>query len=140
MKKKAMKEFVFKLSHIFEIILALMVLLKVLLGTIDLFRMMWVSYIQNISNPVTYYELEDLFGYALLLVIGVELVVMLTLHTAESVIDVLLYAIARKILLIPKDKGMTEIFMGILAIVLLFGIKKYLFIKKESLDESSGSD
>ncbi|MCY6957741.1 phosphate-starvation-inducible PsiE family protein [Clostridium brassicae] len=140
MKKNSIKEFVFKLSHIFEIILALMVLLKVLLGTIDLFRMIWVSYVQNISNPVTYYELEDLFGYALLLVIGVELVVMLTLHTAESVIDVLLYAIARKILLIPKDKGMTEIFMGILAIVLLFGIKKYLFNKKEYLDENSGSD
>ncbi|MCY6485632.1 phosphate-starvation-inducible PsiE family protein [Clostridium aestuarii] len=139
MFKRNAKELIFKLSHFFEAILAIVVLLKVLLGTIDLFRIIWDSYINNSAKPVTYYELQDLFGYALLLVIGVELVIMLTLHTPESVIDVLLYAIARKLLLIPKDKGMIEVLIGIIAIAGLFAIKKYILIKKPSLAKINSS-
>ncbi|SHH14256.1 phosphate-starvation-inducible PsiE family protein [Tepidibacter thalassicus] len=131
MKKIKAKNFILKLSHIFEIALAVVILFKVLLGAFDLFRVIWDSYVSNIASPVAYYEFEASLGHALLLVIGVELVIMLVLHTPESVIDVLLYAIARKLLLIPKDKGMIEVLIGITAIAGLFAIKKYLFIKKD---------
>ncbi|MCY6369165.1 hypothetical protein [Clostridium ganghwense] len=140
MNKNSVKKIVFKLSHIFEIGLAIIILLKVLLGTFDLSRAIWVSYISDIANPVAYYEVEALLGHALLLVIGVELVIMLTIHTPESVIDVLLYAIARKILLIPKSKGMIEVLIGIIAMAALFAIKKYLFTKKEFSKENNSSD
>ncbi|WFD09266.1 phosphate-starvation-inducible PsiE family protein [Tepidibacter hydrothermalis] len=131
MDKKSVKRRVLKVSHVFEIILALIILVKVLLGAIDLSRVIWISYVSNPLNHVAYYEVEAILGYALLLVIGVELVIMLTLHTPESVIDVLLYAIARKLLLIPKDKGMIEAFIGICTIAGLFAIKKYLFEDRE---------
>ncbi len=131
MDKKSIKRNVLKISHVFEIVLALIILLKVLLGAVDLSRVIWNSYVSNSLNPVAYYEVEAILGYALLLVIGVELVIMLTLHTPESVIDVLLYAIARKLLLIPKDKGMIEAFIGICTIAGLFAIKKYLFMDKD---------
>lgn len=136
--KKSVKRNVLKISHVFEIVLALIILVKVLLGAIDLSRVIWSSYVSNGLNHVAYYEVEAILGYALLLVIGVELVIMLTLHTPESVIDVLLYAIARKLLLIPKDKGMIEAFIGICTIAGLFAIKKYLFMDKdiEEQDES----
>lgn len=136
MNKNSVKKLVFKLSHIFEMVLAVIILLKVLLGAFDLSRVIWSSYITDIANPVSYYEVEALLGHALLLVIGVELVIMLIIHTPEGVIDVLLYAIARKLLLIPKDKGMIEVLIGIVCIAILFVVKKYLFIKKEFSKES----
>lgn len=137
MNKNSVKNLILKLSHIFEMILAVIILIKILLGAFDLSRVIWVSYISDIANPVAYYEVEALLGHALLLVIGVELVIMLIVHTPESVVDVLLYAIARKLLLVPKDKGMIEVLMGIVCIAGLFAIKKYLFDKKEVLKESN---
>ncbi|CAH2212618.1 hypothetical protein [Tepidibacter aestuarii] len=137
MDKKSVKKIILKVSHVFEIVLALIILFKVLLGAVDLSRVIWASYVSNVLNPAAYYEVEAILGYALLLVIGVELVIMLALHTPESVIDVLLYAIARKLLLIPKDKGMIEVFMGICTIAGLFAIKKYLFTDKDMNEQNN---
>ncbi|MCY6356125.1 phosphate-starvation-inducible PsiE family protein [Clostridium sp. ZS2-4] len=137
MNKNSVKNLIFKLSHILEMALAVIILIKILLGIFDLSRVIWTSYISDIANPVAYYEVEALLGHALLLVIGVELVIMLIVHTPESVVDVLLYAIARKLLLVPKDKGMIEVLIGIVAIAGLFAVKKYLFTKKEVLKESN---
>ncbi|MEJ8554867.1 phosphate-starvation-inducible PsiE family protein [Tepidibacter sp. Z1-5] len=137
MDKKSAKKTVLKVSHVFEVVLALIILVKVFFGAIDLSRVIWNSYVSNALNPVAYYEVEAILGYALLLVIGIELVIMLTLHTPESVIDVLLYAIARKLLLIPKDKGMIEAFIGICTIAGLFAIKKYLFMDNNKEQDKS---
>ncbi len=128
--KSMMKERFIIVSHVFEVIIAMVILIQVLLGTVDLFRNLWQIFIQDLQNPIAYYQFESLLGQGLLLVIGVELVVMLTLHTPGSIIEALLYAIARKILLIPKNKGMMEVVLGIIAIALLFAIRKYLFVNK----------
>lgn len=124
--KARIKQRFLKVSYIFESILAILILIQVLFGTIDLFRILWDAYILDIANPVSHQQFEVFLGQALLLVIGVELVIMLTLHTPGSIIEALLYAIARKLLLIPKDKGMIEVILGIAAIGGLFAIKRYL--------------
>ena len=59
---------------------------------------------------------------------------MLSLHLPGALIEALLYAIARKMLLIPKKEGMLEILLGVIAIAGLFIIKKYL------IDESKNDD
>ena len=69
-----------RIAYIFESILAMVVLIAVFLGTIDALRMIWEIYIVDFQNPVEYSQLNDLLGQILLLVIGVELVVMLSLH------------------------------------------------------------
>jgi hypothetical protein len=131
MDKKAAKRIILKVSHVFEIVLALIILVKVLLGALDLTTVIWSSYVGDALDPIAYHSVEAILGHALVLVIGIELVIMLTLHTPESVIDVLLYAIARKLLLIPKEKGMIEAFIGICTIAGLFAIKKFLFTDKD---------
>ncbi|MEG2270626.1 MAG: hypothetical protein RSC27_04860, partial [Bacilli bacterium] len=98
-----------RIAYIFESILAMVVLLAVFLGTIDVLRMIWTAYIIEFQTPVAYSQLNDMLGQILLLVIGVELVVMLSLHIPGALIEVLLYAIARKMLLLPKSGGMWEI-------------------------------
>ena len=83
-------------------------------------------------TPVLYAQFNDLLGQILLLVIGVELVVMLSLHIPGALIEVLLYAIARKLLLLPKSEGMLDLLLGIMAIAGLFAIRKYLLTDDNS--------
>lgn len=132
MKRLADKSFALKIAYIFESLLAIVVLIAVFLGTIDVLRIIWHSYIIEYQTPVRYAQFNDLLGQILLLVIGVELVVMLSLHIPGALIEVLLYAIARKLLLLPKSEGMLELLLGIMAIAGLFAIRKYLLTNDNS--------
>ena len=129
------KKLVLKATNILETVLAFIILLVVVLGTIDTLRKIYHTYILNFSNPVNYQELNSMFATILLLVIGVELAVMLSLHIQRALIDVLLFGIARKMLLLPKSNGMSEVLLGVAAIGLLFVIKKHLIKDKLSSDE-----
>ena len=121
-----------RIAYVFESILSMVVLLAVFLGTIDVLRMIWTAYIVEYQTPVAYNQLNDMLGQILLLVIGVELVVMLSLHIPGALLEVLLYAIARKMLLLPKSGGMGEVLIGVVAIVGLFAIRKYLLTNDNS--------
>lgn len=132
MKKLAEKSLPLKIAYMFESLLAIVVLLTVFLGTIDILRMIWRVYIVDFQNPVQYNQFNDLLGQILLLVIGVELVVMLSMHIPGALIEVLLYAIARKLLLLPKNEGMFELLLGIISISGLFAIRKYLLTDDNS--------
>jgi len=121
-----------KIANIFEFILGMVVLLAVFLGTMDVLRTIWEMYVIDFQTPVGYNELNDLLGQILLLVIGVELVVMLSLHIPGALLEVLLYAIARKMLLLPKSGGMAEILLGVIAIAGIFAIRKYLISNDNS--------
>jgi len=121
-----------KIAYVFEYILAMVVLIAVFLGTIDALRTIWELYVVDFQTPVEYEQLNSLLGQILLLVIGVELVVMLSLHLPGALIEVLLYAIARKLLLLPKTSGMIDLLFGIIAIAGLFAIRKYLLTDDNS--------
>ena len=121
-----------RVAYIFESILAMVVLIAVFLGTIDVLRMIWTAYIVEYHTPVAYSQLNDILAQILLLVIAIEFVVMLSLHIPGTIIEVLLYEIARKMLLLPKSGGMLEVLLGVIAIAGLFTIRKYLLTKDNS--------
>ncbi|MEG2869456.1 MAG: phosphate-starvation-inducible PsiE family protein [Paraclostridium sp.] len=135
MSKIYNKSKVLKISDRFEFILAIVVILVVVLGTIDSLRIIWNHYIVDFTNPVQYEQLNDILAQILLLVIAIELVIMLTLHKPEAILEVLLYAIARKLILLPKKESMDDFFIGVISIAILFIIKKYL-INKEVLEDT----
>lgn len=120
-----------KLSRNFETALSIVILILVLLGMMDLVRSVYQAYIIDFSNPVKYSQLNSFLAEALLLVIGVELVVMLSLHIPGVLTEVLLYAIARKLILLPKTSGMLDLLLGVIAITVLFSIRKYLMSSDE---------
>ncbi len=120
-----------KLSKNFETVLSIVILILVLLGIMDLVRSVYYAYIVDFSNPVQYSQLNSFLAEALLLVIGVELMVMLTLHIPGVLLEVLLYAIARKLILLPKTSGMVDLLLGVIAIGVLFAIRKYLMSPDE---------
>lgn len=120
-----------KLSKNFETALSIVILILVLLGMMDLVRSVYRAYIVDFSNPVKYSQLNGFLAEALLLVIGVELVVMLSLHIPGVLLEVLLYAIARKLILLPKTSGMIDLLLGVIAIAALFAVRKYLMSSDE---------
>ena len=135
------KKICMKLAHILEVILALVVIVTVVLGLVDTLRIIYNAYIVDFSHPVEYGQLNDIFGQILMLVIGVELVAMLSLHRPLAVIEVLLYAIARKLLLIPKTSSMLDLVLGVVAIAGIFAIKKFLINEdKKEYNETTNLD
>ena len=60
------------------------------------------------------------------LVVGLEFIKMLCKHTAETVVEVLMFAIARQ--MVVEHLATFETLIGVLAIAILFIIRKYLLI------------
>ena len=56
---------------------------------------------------------------------------MLSLHIPGVLLEVLLYAIARKLILLPKNSGMGDLLLGILSIGAIFAIRKFLMSSEE---------
>ena len=109
-----------KVVVILEAILAFLLALGVVIGSVDILRYFNIIYI---TPPMeTFSVMQTFLGHILTLVIGLELVVMLVRHTPSSVIEVLLYAIARKMII--ESKSMFDILLGIIAIGGLFFINK----------------
>lgn len=129
------KRKILKVAYGFESILAIVILIAVLLGIIDILRIIYDSFIIHFNRPIDYSQLNAIFAQILLLVIGIELAVMLTLHMQAALIEVLLFGIARKMLLLPKHNGMSEILLGVIAIGGLFLIRKYLIKEDSTLHE-----
>lgn len=101
-----------------ELIIAVLLMAGIVISTIATI----IYGTDSLANET--FQLEEILERALSLVVGVEFVKMLILHTPESVIEVLLYAVARQIIL-SHDSAMENL-IGVLAIAIIFIIKKYL--------------
>ena len=72
-------------------------------------------------------QFTEFLGNALTLLIGVEFVKMLAKHTAENLLEVLMFAIARQ--MVVEHLNMVETLIGVVAIAVIFAIRKYLLLK-----------
>lgn len=112
------QRFIFHVAHVFELLVALLIIVALaiaLFGTMDQFLVLYEGGDFN-------YFLVSIFD----IIIGVELLKMLCRHDLDSVVEVLLFAVARG--LIIEHLPIHQTFIGILAIAVLFLIRKYLFI------------
>lgn len=123
-----------KVVFILEAILGLFIVLGVIISSSDILRYFKIIYT---TPPMqTFPVMQTFLGHVLTLVIGLELVVMLVKHTPSSVIEVLLYAIARKMII--ESKTMLDIVLGIVAIAGVFAINKIftpgqIFIREDNI-------
>ena len=125
-----MKEFI---SHILKQVAAILeyvIAFMLAIGIILLcFRM--VCSLQNIPHLNTYPNYDDLLEVCFNLIIGVEMIRMLYLHTPITVFEVLLFAIARQIII--EHGSPLNSLIGVIAIAILFATRKFLFM---TFDES----
>jgi len=124
--KNKLSEKIIKFSFFLEATLSIFIILAVVIGFTDISK---YCYIILKSPPVESFSIMQTFlGHSLTLVIALELVDMLIRHTPSSVIEVLLYAIARKIII--ESKNMFDVVLGIIAIAGIFAINKFFVLGK----------
>ena len=80
-----------------------------------------------LSMPNIYPNYEDLLETCFNLIIGVELIRMLYQHKPSTVFEVLLFAIARQVIMAHNNPVSSLI--GVISIALLFATRKFLFIE-----------
>ena len=119
-----------KYTYYLEMILAIFIIAAIIVGMIDLAKYIYIIFKTNAID--TYLVFQKFLGHVLMLVVGVELVIMLLSHSTSSVLEVVLYAIARK-MLIYSDTTL-DIALGVVAIAMVFAIRKYLFTKEIELE------
>ena len=124
--KKEVKNSVLVIANVIEFFIANLIILVVAILCLNLIVFVWEMLMQKSSENVLVEFLEE----ALNLVIGIEFVKMLCNHKPGTIIEVLLFAIARK--MIVEHLGVSEILMGVISIGVLFAIRMYLFIKSDA--------
>ena len=110
-----------KFTMAMEIVMAITILGAILAsiallicGSVEKFCCQWESF-----------SIDAFMANAFLIVMGIEFVKMLMLHTYGAVIDVLLFAIARQMIISHEEPMQTLMSVG--AVAGIFAIKKYLY-------------
>ena len=115
-----------QVAAILEYVIAFMLAIGIILLCLRM-----VCSLQYIPNLNTYPNYDDLLTNCFNLIIGVELIRMLYKHNPSTVFEVLLFAIARQVIMAHNNPVSSLI--GVISIALLFATRKFLFIE---FDES----
>ncbi len=126
--RKHFNEFIYNVSRYTEIILSIVILIVIALAGIRL-----IMDVMSTSVPAMDTEFFTSFlSQALSLVVGVEFVKMLCQHSAQTVVEVLMFATARQ--MVVEHLGPGETLLGVLSIAVLFAIRKYLMTDNDDMN------
>ena len=107
-----------------EIYVAVLILIGIILLSASELRYLGLI-VQDIINGTQTIQITTFLSTAFELVIGIEFIKMLAKHTPSSAVEVLLFAIARQ-LISTTHGNMLDALIGVIAIAILFAIRKYL--------------
>lgn len=128
--RKVVQERVMKIANIIETIIGVLLIISISISVIYLiFDLTSIIRFRNTIESFSNY-LSASFS----LIIGIEFIKMLSKHTPETVIEVLLFAIARH--LIVEHGSSLENLIGIASIAALFAIRKYLFFNFDEVEKT----
>jgi uncharacterized membrane protein (DUF373 family) len=125
--------------------LMLMMVVVILLSTIELARILVLDIIAPPSFLLDIDELLDIFGFFMLILIGVELLETIRAYLSEHevhvdiVLEVALIAVARKVVIIDVKEYSYNTLFAIAAIVLSLAGAYYLQKRARSRHQISGS-
>lgn len=129
--KRKLNDMIYAISRYTEIFLSAVMLLVI----ITLIIPMLYNFIRIPLLDITSEQFTEFLGNALTLLIGVEFVKMLAKHTAENLLEVLMFAIARQ--MVVEHLNMVETLIGVIAIALIFAVRKYLLLKNTDNKEKT---
>ena len=107
------------IANLLEIIIASLLLAVIAVKILEM-----VFGLANLDIIFISMDIKDVLSAGFILVIGIELTKMLIKHTPESIIDVLLFTIARY--MVMYHERMLDLLLGVAAIAGLFAIKMFL--------------
>ena len=120
MSTKKLIPIIDKIAYLFEMIIAFVLFTVIAINIVETF-----SGMIGFRIAILAMDFEKILSSVLTLVIGVEFIKMLCKHTSETVLDVLLFAIARYIVIYHDNT--LDLLIGAVAIVGLFAAKKFFF-------------
>lgn len=126
----------YKATYILELLISLLVIIGI---GIELTHL--PSMYSNIAHGNK--ELTDFFREMFNIIIGIELVKMLCRHDLDSVVEVLLFAVGRYMII--EHLPIHGTLIGVITIAILFIIRKFLFVSaldkdKDDEDEDENED
>lgn len=111
------------IANTLEIILAVFIGIGILLGFIDVFKYLREIYLSDID--ISYDLFRNFLSYILILVVGVEFILMLLTHSIKTIGELVVFVIARKMLV--YGHSMLDMVLGALAMAIIFATIRYLF-------------
>lgn len=127
--RKYLQVRLYELSYYVEILISIILLVFLLILTGHLALML--TGIFSIKSGLDTY-LQNFLNQAMSIAIGVELIKMLSKLTSGTIIEVLLFAIARQI--VVAHGSPVDSLLSVVALTILFATRKYLFT---SFDDTS---
>lgn len=130
--RKKLQDKMFETSYLFELLVSVIVGIAILMFAarviVDMFSLS--VYFEGANSLMT--VLDD----AIILAIGAELIKMLCKHTPETVIEVMAFALARQ--LIVGHAAPWENLITVLAIAVLFGVRRFLLSRHDMVETPDG--
>ena len=130
--RKKLQDKMFEASYLFELFISIIVGIAILILAVRL--------VIDTVNVSIYSEgvnsLVKILDDAIILAIGAELIKMLCKHTPETIIEVLAFALARQ--LIVGHAAPWENLITVIAIAVLFGIRRFLLKRHDMVETPDG--
>lgn len=119
-----------KLTYVLEMIITLLLAIGIIIGLLDLVKFFPIIFVAEPSE--SYQIFEDFLGYALVLIVGIELMLMIINHSTRAILELILFVIARKMLIYAHT--MLDLVLGTLAIAIVFAIIRFLIYSDNDED------
>ncbi|MEE0800142.1 MAG: transporter [Gemmiger sp.] len=119
--KHAFRDQVAEVASLLEVLLAILVLVGLIFCVVPLIQ--WMPGLMVDGNEV---DVRTFLERALDVVIGIEFIKMLAKHSPGSSLEVLLYAIARH-MIVGHDSALENL-LSVAAIALIFIVRKFFFV------------
>ncbi len=123
-RRETTQTFLYEITFFLELIVAAMVIIII----IGMIIGMAIELIQSPSLLTDASRFTHLLGTIMNIVVGIEFLKMLCRHNLDSVIEVLLFALARQ--LIATQHTVLESLLCVVSVTILFLVRKYLFVPK----------
>ncbi len=133
-KLEKLRKIIQKICVLLDLIAALMVLIAILLSIISLVRDVSVFQKLLVDPSEFKHYLEQIF----MLVIGIEFLGMLCRPSSENVIEVLIFLVARH--MIVGDTTPYQDFVSVISVALLCVVRRYLRVAGEKQKENNSAE
>ena len=125
--RKHFNELIYNTARYTEIALSIVIIIVIALSGLRLILTTAGTSVMDMGTSF----FTSFLSQALSLVVGVEFVKMLCRHSAQTVVEVLLFATARQMVVEHLDPVQTLI--GIIGIAILFAVRKYLMTDSDDM-------
>ena len=130
--RKKLQDKMFETSYLFELLISIIVGIAIIVFAVRL-----VADLVNVTLDFSQKDaLFKILDDAITLAIGAELIKMLCKHTPETIIEVLAFALARQ--LIVGHVSSWENLITVIAIAVLFGVRRFLLTPRDMVETPDG--